>query len=320
MKPDVLVLAVFAPEKMAQLEERYTVHHLLPEPAPDIVPAAVAEAVPADALARVRALATDPGRGASKALMDLLPKLEIVSSVGVGLDTFDLPEARRRGIPVTNTPDILTNDVADLAIALMIASSRRMFAAERFLREGRWLSNEPPLSRSVNGKTLGILGLGRIGMAIARRAEAFGLTILYTGTGAKPGVPYGYCASPAELAERSDFLAVSCKGGSDTAGLVDATTLDALGPEGTLINVARGSVVDEPAMIAALREGRLGFAALDVFASEPDVSKALLALPNVIVQPHHGSGTIETRNNMAQLVIDNLAAHFDGKPLLTPVG
>lgn len=277
------------------------------------------DAVGPEVLARVRGLATDPGRGASAALMDLMPKLEIVSSVGVGLDSIDVAAAKARGIPVTNTPDTLTNDVADLAMALLIASSRRMFAAERFLREGQWLSNEPPLSRSVTGKTLGILGLGRIGMAIARRAEAFGLTILYTGTGAKPGVPYGYCATPAELAARSDFLAVSCKGGPDTAGLVDAATIEALGPEGTLINVARGSVVDEPAMIAALRDGRLGFAALDVFATEPDVSKELLALTNVIVQPHHGSATIETRNNMAQLCIDNLVAHFDGKPLLTPV-
>ncbi len=320
MKPDVLVIAVFAPEKMAQLEDRYTVHHLLPEPLPGTVPAAVAEAVPADVLARVRGLATDPGRGASAALMDLLPRLEIISSVGVGLDSIDVAEATKRGIPVTNTPDTLTNDVADLAIALVVAASRRMFAAERFVREGKWLSNEPPLSHSVTGKTLGILGLGRIGKAIARRAEAMEMNVLYTGTGEKPEVPYGYCASPAALAERSDFLAVSCKGGPDTAGLVDAATLAALGPDGTLVNVARGSVVDEPAMIAALREGKLGFAALDVFANEPDVSQELLALPNVIAQPHHGSGTIETRNNMAQLVVDNLAAHFDGKPLLTPVG
>lgn len=319
MKPDLLVIAVFAPEKMAQLEERYTVHHLLPEPLPGSVPAAVSEAVPADVLARVRGLATDPGRGVSAALMDLMPKLEIVSSVGIGLDTIDVAEAKKRGISVTNTPDTLTNDVADLAIALLIASSRGMFAAERFLREGKWLSAEPPLSRSVTGKTVGILGLGRIGRAIARRAEAFGLDILYSGTGEKPGVPYGYCATAAALAARSDFLVVACKGGPATAGLVDSETLDALGPDGTLINIARGSVVDEPAMIAALGDGRLGFAALDVFATEPNVSDALLALPNVIVQPHHGSGTIETRNNMAQLVIDNLAAHFDGKPLLTPV-
>lgn len=320
MKPHLLVTAVFAPEKMTQLTERYEVHHLLPEPVPGTVAAAVSEALPADVLARIRGLATDPARGATAALMDLLPKLEIVSSVGVGLDTIDVAAAMARGVPVTNTPDILTNDVADLAMALLIASSRRMFAAERFVRDGKWLSNETPLSRSVAGKTLGILGLGRIGMAIARRAEAFGLTILYCGTAEKPDVPYAFRPTPAELAADSDFFVVACKGGPATAGLVGAETIEALGPDGTLVNIARGSVVDEPAMIAALREGRLGFAALDVFASEPDVSSDLLALSNVIVQPHHGSGTIETRNNMAQLVIDNLAAHFDGKPLLTPVG
>lgn len=320
MKPDILVIAVFAPEKLARLTERYRVHQLLPDPLPDAVPAAVAAAVPAETLARVRALATDPGRGATAALMDLLPKLEIVSMVGVGLERIDRAAAAARGIPVTNTPGLLTDDVADLAIGLLIASSRRMSAAERFLRDGEWLSNEPPLSRSLTGKTLGILGLGKIGTAIATRAAALGMTIVYAATGPKSDVPYDYCDGPAALAERSDYLAIACTGGPATAGLVDAATIDALGPEGTLINVARGSVVDEPAMIAALRDGRLGFAALDVFATEPDVSADLLALPNVLVQPHHGSATVETRNNMAQLLIDNLAAHFDGKPLPTPVG
>ena len=202
----------------------------------------------------------------------------------------------------------------------MLASARQILFADRYVREGDWQRKGPiPLGRSVGGKTLGVLGLGGIGRAIADRATAFRMRVLYHGPRKKPDAPYEYVADLIELARRSDYLMVACKGGQETRHLVSATVIDALGPKGTLINVARGSVVDEPALVKALTEGRLGYAALDVFESEPNPSPEVLKLPNVIVQPHQGSATIETRTAIGQLMIDNISAHFAGKPLLTPV-
>ncbi len=202
----------------------------------------------------------------------------------------------------------------------MLASARQIVFADRYVRAGDWQRKGPiPLGRSVGGKTLGIVGLGGIGRAIADRAAAFRMQILYHGPRRKPDAPYEYVADLVDLARRSDYLMVACKGGPDTRHLVSAAVIDALGPDGTLINVARGSVVDEPALVKALADGRLGHAALDVFESEPDPSPAVLALPNVIVQPHQGSATVETRTAIGALMIDNISAHFAGKPLLTPV-
>ncbi|MGZ6565658.1 MAG: NAD(P)-dependent oxidoreductase, partial [Solirubrobacteraceae bacterium] len=199
-------------------------------------------------------------------------------------------------------------------------SARQIVFADRYVRDGSWGSKGPiPLGRSVGGKTMGVLGLGGIGRAIADRGAAFRMRIIYSGPRRKPEVPYEYVADIVELARESDYLMIACRGGPETRHLVSADVIDALGPAGTLINVARGSVVDEVALIAALAEGRLGHAALDVFESEPNPSPELLKLPNVLVQPHHGSATVETRTAIGQLMIDNLGAHFAHKPLLTPV-
>jgi lactate dehydrogenase-like 2-hydroxyacid dehydrogenase len=312
MTIDVLSIGSFPDATNAELARRFAVTHHFQPPAPD--------ALGAGLKVRIRAIATEANRGASGALIEALPKLEVIAVFGVGTDSIDLAAARERSIAVTNTPGILTDEVADLAIGLMLASARQILFADRYVREGIWASKGPiPLGRSVGGKTMGVLGLGGIGRAIADRGAALRMRVLYQGPRRKPDAPYEYLSDPVELARQSDYLMVACKGGPDTRHLVSAAVIEALGPQGTLINVARGSVVEERALIAALAQNRLGHAALDVFESEPDPSPALLALPNVIVQPHHGSATVETRTAIGALMIDNLSAHFAGRPLLTPV-
>jgi len=202
----------------------------------------------------------------------------------------------------------------------MLASARQIVYADRYVRDGSWARGPIALGRSVGGKTLGVIGLGGIGRAAADRGAAFKMQVLYNGPRRKADAPYEYVADVVALARRSDFLIVACKGGPETRHIVSAAVIEALGPNGTLINVARGTCVDERAMVAALGDGRLGFAALDVFEDPLRPSPELLQLPNVIVQPHHGTATVETRNRIGALMIDNLSAHFDGKPLLTPVG
>ena len=312
MKIDVLSIGSFPAATNAELAKRFAITHHFNRPAPN--------ALGAELKARIRAIATEANRGADRALIEALPRLEVISLFGVGTDSVDLTAARERNIPVTNTPGILTDEVADLAIGLMLASARQIVFADRYVRDGSWASKGPiPLGRSVGGKTMGVLGLGGIGRAIADRGAAFRMRIIYSGPRRKPEVPYEYVADIVELARQSDYLMIACRGGPETRHLVSAAVIDALGPAGTLINVARGSVVDEVALIAALAEGRLGHAALDVFESEPNPSPELLKLANVLVQPHHGSATVETRTAIGQLMIDNLGAHFAHKSLLTPV-
>ncbi len=312
MTIDVLSIGSFPEATNAELARRFAVTRHFNRPAPD--------ALSAELKARVRGIATEANRGADRALIAALPKLEVISVFGVGTDAVDLAAARERSIPVSNTPDILTDEVADLAIGLMLASARQILFADRYVRDGSWASKGPiPLGRSVGGKTMGVLGLGGIGRAIADRGAAFRMRVIYNGPRRKPDAPYEYVPDLIELARQSDYLMVACKGGPDTHHLVSAAVIAALGPQGTLVNVARGSVVDEPALVAALAEGRLGHAALDVFESEPVPSPAVLQLPNVIVQPHQGSATLETRTAIGQLMIDNLSAHFAGRALLTPV-
>ena len=312
MKIDVLSIGSFPAATNAELAKRFAITHRFNRPAPD--------ALGAELKGRIRGIATEANRGADRALIEALPRLEVISLFGVGTDSVDLAAARERNIPVTNTPGILTDEVADLAIGLMLASARQIVFADRYVRDGSWGSKGPiPLGRSVGGKTMGVLGLGGIGRAIADRGAAFRMRIIYSGPRRKPEVPYEYVADIVELARQSDYLMIACRGGPETRHLVSAAVVDALGPAGTLINIARGSVVDEIALIAALAEGRLGHAALDVFESEPNPSPELLKLPNVLVQPHHGSATVETRTAIGQLMIDNLGAHFAHKPLLTPV-
>jgi lactate dehydrogenase-like 2-hydroxyacid dehydrogenase len=312
MTIDVLSIGSFPQATNAELARRFAITQHFHRPA--------SEALSPELRSRIRGVATEANRGADRALIAALPKLEVISVFGVGTDNVDLAAAREHNVPVTNTPGILTDEVADLAIGLMLASARQIVFADGYVRDGSWASKGPiPLGRSVGGKTMGVLGLGGIGRAIADRGAAFRMRVIYSGPRRKPDAPYEYIADLVELARQSDYLMVACKGGPETRHLVAAAAIDALGPKGTLVNVARGSVVDERALIAALIDGRLGHAALDVFESEPSPSPELLKLPNVIVQPHHGSATIETRTAIGQLMIDNLSAHFGGRPLLTPV-
>lgn len=268
---------------------------------------------------KVRFLQTTGTYGANAALMDLLPKLEIIASVSVGVDTIDLAHAKKRGIRVTNTPDVLNDCVADLAIGLMIAAARRLALSDRHVREGRWLKGSLPIMTRVSRKRLGIVGLGKIGKVIAKRATGFDMTIAYHGRTRQPDVPYQYYADLAEMAANVDFMVVVCPGGPATKGIISDKVIRALGPKGILVNVARGSCVDEPALVRALKEGALGGAGLDVFAAEPKVPEELFAMENVALTPHVGSATTETRLDMGHLAIANLRAHLAGKPLLTPV-
>ena len=251
-------------------------------------------------------------------LMGRLPKLEIVASFGVGYDHIDAAWAGQHGIVVTHTPGVLDEDVADIAIALTLAATRRLPQAERHLREGRWPSGAFPLTASLHGRVMGIVGLGRIGKAIARRAEAFGLSIAYHGRHKQDGVAYPYYPTPLALAEACDILMVAAPGGPETRHVVDARVLAALGPDGVLVNIARGSLVDEAALIAALSDGVILAAGLDVYEREPSVPAGLIALDNAVLLPHVGSATRHTRMAMANLVVDNLLSWIDGKGPLTP--
>jgi D-3-phosphoglycerate dehydrogenase len=266
-----------------------------------------------------RAIATRGDLGVSKAVIDALPALEIIGCFGVGVDGIDLQAARARGIHVANTPDVLTEEVADLAFALMLGIARQIPQGDRFVRAGHWVKEAFPLMTRLNGKRLGLIGLGRIGSAIARRAEGFGMAIGYHTRTKRGDVAYAYHATATDLARNSDFLVAILPGGAATQNIVNADVLEALGPRGFFINVARGSVVDEEALLSALEQKKIAGAALDVFWNEPDINPRFFRLENAVLHPHTGSGTVETRKAMGKLVRDNLAAHFAGKPLLTPV-
>jgi len=260
------------------------------------------------------------GAKVGAAEMDALPDLRAIANFGVGYDNVDVTEATRRGIVVSNTPDVLTDAVADLAVALVVDVLRRISAGDRFVRSGAWGRGEKmPLSRDVRGAVVGVLGLGRIGTAAAERLEVFGAEIHYHSRSPKD-VAWTYQPSAVELAAASDVLVVLTPGGAGTERLVDAAVLDALGPDGYLVNVARGSVVDEDALVAALEAGRIAGAGLDVFADEPHVPEALLGRDDVVLLPHVGSATIETREAMGRLVLDNVDAFLERGELVTPVG
>lgn len=247
---------------------------------------------------------------ADAALIESMPKLKVISSFGVGVDKIDLGAAAARGIPVGNTPDVLNDCVADLAIGLIIDVARGIGASERYLRAGSWPRGPYPLQRKMSGKKLGIVGLGRIGHAIAKRALAFDMDLRYHNRRTVADTSIAHEPSLVGLARWSDFLLVMVPGGAATIHLINDAVLDALGPEGYLINVARGSVVDEPALVRALQQRRIAGAALDVFEHEPQVPAELMALDNVVLVPHIGSATVETRAAMAQRVFDNLQSFF----------
>jgi lactate dehydrogenase-like 2-hydroxyacid dehydrogenase len=253
------------------------------------------------------------------AYLQRFPKLQIVSNFGVGYDAVDAVWAGEHGIVVTNTPGVLDEEVADTTLGLMLATVRQLPAAERHLRAGKWLDGAFPLTHTLRDRTVGIVGLGRIGKAVAKRAEAFGLTVMYHGRNRQSGVTYPYHATLTGLAAACDILVVITPGGPETRNLVDAAVLKALGPNGILINVARGSVVDETALIEALQSKTILGAGLDVFAEEPKVPQALLDLDHVVLLPHVGSASQHTRNAMGQLVVDNISHWAEGRPPLTPV-
>ncbi|MCW4465670.1 2-hydroxyacid dehydrogenase [Glutamicibacter sp. MNS18] len=258
--------------------------------------------------------------GVDTALMGQLPNLEAIINFGVGYDATDVAQAAERGIPISNTPDVLTDCVADTALGLYLMTLRSLGAAERFVRRGSWAGGENfALTTRASGKKVGILGLGRIGQAIATRLEAFGCDIHYHNRNAKPGVSYTYHPSAAELAAHTDVLVIAAAGGPESAGLVDATVLRNVGPEGFVVNIARGSVIDEPALVAALASNTIAGAGLDVFAHEPQVPADLLELDNVVLLPHLGSGTRETRADMANVVLENLRSYLKDGTLITPV-
>lgn len=311
MKIELVVAPRLYQPVMTRLESEFTIHPLWE--------AHDALAFLAPIADRVRGFASFTGYPVTAALIAALPRLEIIASMSVGTDHIDLAAARARGIAVTNAPDVLTDCVADLGMGLVINLARNLVAADRFVRAGQWRQGLFPLATKLGGATMGIVGLGRIGKAVAKRAEAFGMRIIYFGRRPQPGIAYDFYADLAAMARESDYLMLTCPGGAATRHLVDATILAALGPEGMLINIARGSVVDEAALIAALSTGRLGGAALDVYADEPRVPEALIALDNVVLTPHIASATHATRAAMGNLMIDNLLAHFAGKSLLTPV-
>ncbi|MBO9513686.1 MAG: 2-hydroxyacid dehydrogenase [Variovorax sp.] len=309
-RPELLVVAPLMPFVMEALRRDYTVHDRIHTNDP----AAFAAAAP-----RIRGVVANGEAKVPRELIARLPALEVISVFGVGYDGVDVAAAHERGVPVTNTPDVLNDDVADLAIGLLLAVARRIPQADRFVRADEWPGAAPTLGRKVSGGRLGIVGMGRIGQAIAHRAAAFRMDIAYTARSPRANVNHTHYPDAASLAAAVEFLVVITPGGAATRGMIDARVLAALGPEGYLVNVARGSVVDEPALIEALRSGVIAGAALDVFASEPHVPEALRAMPNVVLTPHIGSATRQTREAMGQLVLDNLRAHFTGAPLLTPV-
>jgi hypothetical protein len=273
------------------------------------------------ATAHVRAMAVSaPVSLIDAALLSRLPKLQIISSFGVGYDHIDAHAAAQRGIVVTHTPDVLTEEVADTAIGLLLCTVRELPQAERYVRAGKWRENGYPLSRAtLRNRSVGLIGMGRIGMAIARRLEAFGTPIVYHTRRPRPELPYRHYPKLTGMARAVDTLIVIVPGGAETRNMIDAIVLEALGPEGILINVARGSVVDEIALVAALKTRKILAAGLDVFVNEPEVPEELLTMENVVLLPHLGSASVFTREKMDQLLVDNILAWSAAKPPITPV-
>jgi lactate dehydrogenase-like 2-hydroxyacid dehydrogenase len=309
MKPDILLLDRFSESGEAQLDAVYRVHRFY------------AGSVALDDIAQtVRAIVTSGAKGAPNAVIDKLTALEIIAIRGVGTDAVDLDRTRRRSIHVTTTPNLLTEDVADLAIGLLLATARRICQGDRFVRAGEWRPGAGlPLGRKVTGMRIGIVGFGRVGRAIADRARGFTTNIAYTDVMAFSDSPYHFSSNALELAQISDVLILAASGGPQSRGIIDEKVMDALGPGGLLINVARGSLVDEVALVAALTQGRLGGAGLDVFVDEPNVPESLWRLDTVVLQPHRASATEQTRRAMEDLVLANLSAHFSGASLLSEI-
>ncbi len=313
MKPEILALVPIYAPTLAELEREYTVHKLWTAKDPD----ALMKQVASD----VRVAVTTGLAGFTRRHIEALPKLDLIACFGSphGTSGEDKAAARARGVIVTNTPDSITTVVADLGFGLVVTAMRRIAEGDRFVRAGKWPAGPLTPGRDLGGKTLGIVGLGRIGREIARRAEVFGMKVLWHGPRAKPEVPWPFHADLREMARLSDCLLAICPLTPETRGLIDAPVLDAIGPEGYFVNVARGPVVDQAALIAALKEKRIAGAALDVFWDEPNVPAELLALENVVLTPHIGSTVREIREERGRKLLANVRAHFAGKAVLNPV-
>jgi lactate dehydrogenase-like 2-hydroxyacid dehydrogenase len=310
-RPVLLQALPLLPSLERKLAETYTMHKLPAE-------AAARAAFLASHAGEIDGLVTSANHGAGAALIDALPKLRVISSFGVGLDKLDLAHAARRGVPVGYTPDVLNDCVADMAFALLLAIARRVPEGDRYVRAGQWGAPGAagfPLGRQVSGARLGILGLGRIGRTIARRASGFDMDVRYHSRRPVEGVGWKHEANLLELARWCDFLVVITAGGPETKHLVNDTVLDALGSKGYVVNVARGSVIDEAALLRALQQKRIAGAGLDVFEYEPKVPAEFYTLDNVVMVPHVASATVQTREAMAQRVLDNLAAFFAGEAM-----
>ncbi len=296
---ELLVVAPIPPELERRLAADFTLLKHKPEPA-ERLPHTI--------------LVTTSMAGASAEMMDALPDLRLIACNGTGLDLIDLVAAEARGITVQNTPDVVTEDTADFAIGLIYAALRRIPEADRFVRAGRWRSERMTPARRVFSRRLGIVGLGKIGKAVARRAAGLGMSVAYTARSPKPDLPYDFHPSAEALAREVDILVLCCSGGPETAGLVNGAVLDALGPQGFLINVSRGSVVDEAALLDALTAGRLAGAGLDVFSNEPGIDERFFALENVVLQPHYATVTAEAREAMADILHGAISHQFAALP------
>jgi lactate dehydrogenase-like 2-hydroxyacid dehydrogenase len=310
-KPALLQVAPLSAEAERALNDEFAVHRLFEQPNRDRLLAVSGAAI--------EAMVTTAPVGAGAGLMGALPNLKLIASRGVGYETIDLACARQRGIVVTNTPGVLNDCVADLAFGALIAAARGIPAADRFVRRGDWQRGRFPMMTRISGKRLGIVGLGAIGRTIARRASGFDMEVRYHNRREAAGVTYAYEPSLPELARWADFLVLSCSGGPDTRGMISTDVLAALGPAGYLVNVSRGSVVDETALVQALIEQRIAGAALDVYEHEPHVPERLISLENVVLLPNISSSSRETFAAMEALLLDNVRSYFAGEGVKTPV-
>jgi lactate dehydrogenase-like 2-hydroxyacid dehydrogenase len=305
MSKDIMLVSSVPTFMMNDLQQEYVLHDL-------------AHILDPEAFTKVTAFV---GFGSmakvDRKLLAMFPNVKMISIFGVGYDGIDVAAAQERGIQVTHTPDVLTDDVADLAMGLILSIGRRIPQSDKFVRNADWVSEPFTMTHKVTGTRLGVVGLGRIGQAIAKRAAAFDMTIAYTGRRAKTNAPFRYYPTASELAANSDYLVVAVPGGDDTKNMINAQVLKALGPKGIVINIARGSVVDQTALIQALKDKSIAGAGLDVFWDEPNIDPQFFKLQNVVLTPHNGSNTHETRRAMADLALANLKAFFDEQPLLT---
>lgn len=312
MKKIILALGTLLPAEMDELEKDYDLVRLWKESDPE---AALRE----HKNDIVAILSSYNGMPVTRRILEALPNVSMIGQFGMGVDNIDLAAAKERHISLSNTPDILSPDTADIALSLMLSVSRRIVEADMYVRVGKWPNGAFPLATSMTGKRVGIVGMGRIGQAIARRCIGFDMIVSYHGPREKTDVPYQYYADLRQMAENSDFIVLACPGGPDTKHIINTKILKALGPKGFVINIARGSVINTEDLLIALSNREIAGAGLDVYETEPNIPPALISMDNVVLLPHIGSATTETRTAMGRLVIANMLAHFEGKPLLTPV-